>query len=96
MSGTTRSNGTTNNSTSTSTNGSLKSSGQMTNEKSTNYKTYLKSLKRCELFLSSLNCLGILLALYALQVEIYKGRDKNYSAYCDIGPFSCSKVFTSR
>jgi hypothetical protein len=64
------------------------------NDKS-NYKSYLKSLKRCELIMSSLNCLGILLALYALQVEIYKERDKNYTAYCDIGPFSCTKVFSS-
>lgn len=61
-----------------------------------NFKLYFKSLKRCELFISSLCCLGILVSLYALQVEIYKSRDKNYSAYCDIGPFSCSKVFMSR
>ena len=71
------------------------SNGISGNDKS-NYKSYLKSLKRCELIMSSLNCLGILLALYALQVEIYKGRDNSYTAYCDIGPFSCTKVFTSK
>ena len=40
------------------------------------YKLFLKSLKRCELFLSSFCCLGILISLYALQVEIYKAKDK--------------------
>lgn len=64
---------------------------------SENQKYFLKKLKRCEIVISSLCIIGICICLYGLQVEIYKGKDKNYIAFCDIGAFmSCSKVFTSK
>lgn len=61
------------------------------------YKNYLKSLKRLEIILSFLCIAGILVCLYALKVEIFKLKDKNYVAFCDIdGYMSCSKVFSSK
>lgn len=60
-------------------------------------KKYLKSSKRLEIILSFLCITGILVCLYALQVEIFKFKDKNYVAFCDIdGLMSCSKVFSSK
>ncbi|RNA24947.1 vitamin K epoxide reductase complex subunit 1 1 [Brachionus plicatilis] len=56
------------------------------------YKTFLKISKRLETILSFLCIAGILVCLYALKVEIFKLKDKNYVAYCDIdGLMSCSK-----
>ena len=60
-------------------------------------KEYLKKSKRLEFILSFLSIAGILVCLYALQVEIFKLRDKSYVAFCDISGFmSCSKVFASK
>ncbi len=60
-------------------------------------KSILKKSKRTEIFISTLCILGILVCLYALQVEIYKAKDSSYKAFCDIdGFFSCSKVFMSK
>jgi vitamin-K-epoxide reductase (warfarin-sensitive) len=76
---------------------SIRKATSISGNDNVNYKsTYTKSLKRYELIMSSLNCVGILLSLYAFQVEIHKENDKSYTAYCDIGPFSCTKVFTSK
>ena len=61
------------------------------------YKGYLKKLKHLELIISFLCILGIFICLYSIQVEIYKSRDKNYVAYCDINDWiSCSRVFNSK
>ncbi len=61
------------------------------------YKEYLKKLKHLEVVIAFLGILGIFICLYSIQVEIYKTRDKNYVAYCDISDFiSCSKVFNSK
>jgi len=68
----------------------------MSKEKKSLYKQSLKKLKRVELIVSSICVFGILICLYSLQVEIYSQRDKGYTALCDIGPFSCSKVFNSK
>ncbi|CAF0864209.1 unnamed protein product [Brachionus calyciflorus] len=60
-------------------------------------RDHLKSSKKLELILSFLSTGGILVCLYALQVELFKLRDKNYVAFCDIDGFmSCTKVFTSK
>lgn len=60
------------------------------------YKSYLKRLKRLEVIVSFLSILGIFICLYSIQVEIYKSRDNNYVAFCDINDYiSCSKVFQS-
>jgi vitamin-K-epoxide reductase (warfarin-sensitive) len=43
--------------------------------------------------------IGFLLSSYAYTVEVHAERSKQlgvpYRAYCDIGPFSCTKVFSS-
>lgn len=60
-------------------------------------KKFLKSSKRLEVVLSFLCIAGIVVCLYALKVEIFKIKDKNYVAFCDInGLMSCSKVFSSK
>ena len=62
-----------------------------------NYRNYLKNSKLMEKLISSICIFGILVCLYAFQVEIHKSKDKGYVAYCDISSFiSCSKVFTSK
>ena len=61
------------------------------------YRYYLKKLKRIEILISTFCIAGLIICLYALQVEIYKSRDKGYIAYCDLSEFfSCSKVFSSK
>lgn len=43
--------------------------------------------------------IGLLLSTYAYTVELHGERakqlGKSYKAYCDIGPFSCTRVFSS-
>jgi uncharacterized membrane protein len=66
------------------------------NDKAT-YKNYLKRLKRLEVIITFLSIAGIFICLYSIQVEIYKSRDKNYIAFCDINDYiSCSRVFNSK
>ena len=65
--------------------------------KSDDYRFFLKKLKRLEILISTVCIVGLIICLYALQVEIYKSRDKSYVAYCDLNEyFSCSKVFSSK
>ncbi|KAK7197758.1 Vitamin K epoxide reductase family [Novymonas esmeraldas] len=51
------------------------------------------------LALVGLCLLGFLLSSYAYSVEVRAERAKEsgsaYRAYCDVGPFSCTKVFSS-
>ncbi|KAG5475715.1 hypothetical protein LSCM4_04299 [Leishmania orientalis] len=51
------------------------------------------------LTLMGLCLVGFLLSSYAYSVEVRAERAKRlgivYNAYCDIGPFSCTKVFSS-
>ncbi|CBZ28325.1 conserved hypothetical protein [Leishmania mexicana MHOM/GT/2001/U1103] len=51
------------------------------------------------LTLMGLCLVGFLLSSYAYSVEVHAERAKQlgitYNAYCDIGPFSCTKVFSS-
>ncbi|XP_018020355.1 vitamin K epoxide reductase complex subunit 1 [Hyalella azteca] len=46
---------------------------------------------------SFLSLTGILISLYSVFIEVKKGLDKNYVAFCDIDDlFACSKVFSSK
>lgn len=51
------------------------------------------------LVLVSVCLVGFLLSSYAYSVEVHADRAKklglSYHAYCDVGPFSCTKVFSS-
>lgn len=54
---------------------------------------------RFNLMLVGVCLIGFLLSSYAYTVEMHAERAKQlgipYRAYCDIGPFSCTKVFSS-
>ncbi|KPI89914.1 hypothetical protein ABL78_0986 [Leptomonas seymouri] len=54
---------------------------------------------RFHLVLVTICLAGFLLSSYAYMVEVHADRAKQlgvpYRAYCDIGPFSCTKVFSS-
>ncbi|KAG5501568.1 hypothetical protein JKF63_03398 [Porcisia hertigi] len=57
-------------------------------------------MARFNLALLGLCLVGFLLSSYAYSVELHAERARQlgitYSAYCDIGPFSCTRVFLSQ
>ena len=75
----------------------MSTSATKASSKNDDYRFFLKKLKRLEILISTICIIGLVICLYALQVEIYKSRDNSYVAYCDLNEyFSCSKVFSSR